>query len=106
MNVYSIYDKKVAAYGQPFFAANDGAAIRMVTLASQDRNSLLGTFPADYQLEKIGSWDESQGLLSGSKPGVVAQVALIVWVGDREESSDSEDSDPPFDVEEMNNTPS
>lgn len=98
MNVYSVFDKKVATYGQPFFALNDLAAARMVSMASMDRNSLLRCFPEDYQLERLGSFDEDKGELKSIKPHVVGPVAsFIVDGGDLgEEESGSESSSPPW----------
>lgn len=82
MLVYSIFDKKVSAYGQPFFAKNDGAAMRLVMASTTERNSLLATFPGDYQLERIGSWDDEKGVLEPSKPAVVSPVTALLWEGD------------------------
>lgn len=89
MYVYSVFDKKVAAYGQPFFAQSDSAASRMVSMASMDRNSLLRTFPADYTLELIGEWDDQVGELKPSKPRTVCPVASLVIGGNDGEASDN-----------------
>lgn len=93
MNVYSIFDKKVSAYGQPFFAVNDQAAIRMVTTATMERNSLMRCFPEDYSLERLGSFDEQKGHLEPVKPLSVCPVASIVWLGDDSEGGDSSPED-------------
>lgn len=107
MNVYSIFDKKVAAYGQPFFALNDQAAKRMVSMASAERNSLLRVFPEDYTLERLGTFDESSGQLDSEKPSTVASVsALVLRDVDVGESESESPTSPPWDEEKPSSSPS
>lgn len=101
MNIYSLFDKKVSSYGQPFFALSDAAACRMVSMSSLDRNSLLRVFPEDYQLERIGSFVDSTGILDPCKPKVVSAVASLLIEGAETGGDESvSESSPPFDLEE------
>lgn len=74
--VFSIFDSKAAAYGQPFFAYNEGIAQRNVA-ASLDSDSLLAKFPQDYSLFVIGTFDDATGELKARSPVAVANVVSL-----------------------------
>ncbi len=61
---YSIYDTKALAFAQPFLAANDQTACRMVYGATLDPNTDLAQFPGDYALVGLASWDETTGVIT------------------------------------------
>lgn len=66
--VYSVFDKKVAAYGTPFFAPSDGAAVRSVQDAARDPSTTLSRHAEDFALFKVGSWGDGEGVLDGQPP--------------------------------------
>ena len=61
VNVYSLYDKKTMVYGMPFYAHNDGHAIRCVGDDIAAGNSLVASHPEDFQLTWIGKFDDGLG---------------------------------------------
>lgn len=68
--IYSIYDEKVEAYGQPFFAPTNPAAIRMFTDLTMDHNSSVSRHPQDYTLYQLGTYDDSTGKLESFENAV------------------------------------
>lgn len=57
--IFTVYDSKAEFYGQPFFAATRGIAIRMFTELANDGSSSVGKYPADFTLFEIGEYDDS-----------------------------------------------
>lgn len=68
LGAFSLYDRKALVYSTPFFAVNDPAAIRSVTDLAGDLNTTVGRHPADFVLFRVGSWDDSKGLLLAESP--------------------------------------
>lgn len=64
--IYSIYDVKSGMYGPAMTFVNDSTALRAFQemLTSDDRNSLLSLYPADYILFCLGVLDQSSGVIS------------------------------------------
>lgn len=79
MFAYSVFDRKTLAYGQPFFSHQDGAAVRILTDAAHDQNTMIGKHPEDFVLFKIGSYDDQLGQLSPIAPieHVVDAISLF-----------------------------
>lgn len=61
--VYSVFDSKAEAYLPPFTLKNDALALRAFVGALTDDNHVFSKHSADYTLFRVGSWDESKGLL-------------------------------------------
>ena len=66
--LYSVYDIKAVFYGMPFEAKSDGDAARMFSGACKDQSSMLGQYPSDFQLFKVGSFDDHAGQMSSITP--------------------------------------
>lgn len=77
-NAYSLFDKKVEAYGNPFFMPNDAAAVRSVGDAAADRSTTLARHPADFSLYSIGSFDDSTGRLEPHEPRPIVEVLALI----------------------------
>jgi hypothetical protein len=62
LNVYSLFDSAAKAYTQPFFAHNDGLAIRMFqdNVNSEQENNI-SKHPDQFTLFKIGEFDDATG---------------------------------------------
>lgn len=58
---YSILDLVTGTYSQPFSAVNQQDAIRMVASTVMDKTSNLRVHHADYQLFKVGDFDDQSG---------------------------------------------
>lgn len=79
MNCYCVYDIKSVTYHPPFYAATDGAAIRMFSDVARDNNTAIGRHPADYKLFCVGDFDDQTGLLKHIAPArhVVDAAGLV-----------------------------
>lgn len=62
--IYSIQDSKAEAFTQPFFAATDNLAKRMVIMSMLDPENSLRVFAADYTLFALGFFDEHTGQIT------------------------------------------
>lgn len=63
LSAYSIYDRKALQYHPPFFAVQDGVAVRMVSDLANDAQTNIGTHPADYVLYLIGTYNDANGAM-------------------------------------------
>lgn len=61
--MYSIFDVKVEAFNVPFFAPSDGAAVRNFAMASKDPQTVMHSFPHDYELWFVGQFDDTRGCI-------------------------------------------
>lgn len=75
--VFSIFDAKAKAFGQPFFAFNGSVAMRTVAAVARDGQSLVSKFPEDYQLYHIGQFNDETALLEAVSPTVVCAVVSL-----------------------------
>lgn len=77
-SVFSIFDAKAAAFMQPFFSVNEATARRAVAQALLAPDSMLGKFPEDYTLMRVGMFDDEKGQLHAVElPTVVCPVAAL-----------------------------
>lgn len=68
MKIYAIHDSKAAFYGPPFYARQNGEAIRIFTQAVTDPKSDFQKYPGDYTLFELGSYDDATGVISPIAP--------------------------------------
>lgn len=61
VKVCSVFDSKVGAFQQPFFARTAGEAVRMFEDAVKKPDSGFFAHPGDYSLFDLGSFDDSTG---------------------------------------------
>lgn len=78
LKVFSVYDVKAAAYGQPFFMPTSGGAIRSFGDTCLDQNSMLNKHPEDYSLHEIGEFDDVTGRIEGQPSEPIATAAQFV----------------------------
>ncbi len=64
MNIYTIYDSKAQTYIQPFYAVNNGVAIRLFQTAAMDEKHDFHRHGADYTLFHIAIWEEKTGTIA------------------------------------------
>lgn len=72
--VCTIRDRAIATYGQPFFVANVGSAIRGFgdEVKRADDNNQLHKHPEDFDLFYLGEYDDQTGTFEGVRPEQVA----------------------------------
>lgn len=70
LNVYSVKDRAADSFGRPFFVATDGLACRSFideVNREADDNQLF-RHPDDFDLFRLGTFDDSSGVFSGDGP--------------------------------------
>ena len=68
LEVYSVFDKAVNAYMQPFYCRSKGEAIRSFTEAVNDGSKPFGKYSLDYFLVSLGEFDDNSGSFTGHGP--------------------------------------
>jgi len=58
LKMFSIFDSKISAYMNPFFARTSQEAIRMFADAVGNPKQGFCKHPEDYTLFEIGAWDD------------------------------------------------
>lgn len=88
--MYSILDKGVQAFSQPFSAHNDYAARRVFERSVADPESIMSIKPSDFALFRIGSFDDDLGLISSedSHPVLISEGLEIYSGLEKSYSSD------------------
>lgn len=66
--VFSIYDKAVGAFVQPFYSRSQGEALRSFSEAVNKEGNQLKSHASDYTLYRLGEWDDNNGLYGCSDP--------------------------------------
>lgn len=68
LHVYTVYDKAIGAFMQPFFVRAKGEALRSFSDACNDEKSNFYRHAADYTLMFLGEFDDSNGLFVCQDP--------------------------------------
>lgn len=76
--VFSVYDKKAKIFCQPFYAENSEVAIRSFAYAANDKTVDLGRYPTDFDLFKLGSFDDQTGKFDLHEPEHLASAFTLV----------------------------
>ena len=74
--VYTVYDIKIEAYLQPFFALSKGDAIRDFVQVVNDKSTKIGLHPEDFTLFEIGTYDDSTAKLVAHTTPTALGVAI------------------------------
>lgn len=64
INLYSVKDSKLGKFCQPFTAPNDEIAKRMLQSTIRAGGNNIADYPEDFQLFKIGNYDEDTAELT------------------------------------------
>jgi hypothetical protein len=62
--IFAVYDSKAASFMTPYFALNQGLAIRSFAHLARDQNSYVSSFPTDFTLFELGSIDLENGIMT------------------------------------------
>lgn len=76
-NCYSVYDKKAAAYMQPFMSPNHATAIRAVSQVLTDPSHMFSLYCEDYVLIHLGQFDDNSGEYAAPEHGPLALSSLL-----------------------------
>lgn len=79
----SVLDLTAQQYGRPFFTISDGSAIRGFSdeINHPDDNSILYKHPDDFQLFRIGTFDDSTGKVDLCDPVMLVSGASVAVRG-------------------------
>lgn len=78
MKLYSVYDKKAAAFSNLHPFSSDGLAVRDFTDAVREKDTALSKHPEDYSLWYIGEFDQVKGEFLNNKLHLVEAAVLAV----------------------------
>jgi hypothetical protein len=68
--VLALFDSKVKAFSQPFFSPSEEAGIRSVVDEAGRGDSMLQRHPEDFQVCRLGVFDDQDGLLVSERSPV------------------------------------
>lgn len=72
LSVFAVRDRAVDSFGQPIFATSEGGVIRSFRDEIANPESPFSKHPDDYDLYRIGTYDQESGALVGCDPVQVA----------------------------------
>lgn len=75
--LFSVYDKAVKAFMQPFFSRSRGEAIRSFTDAVNDEKSNFRRHSMDFVLYALGEFDDNSGLFKTAEPDRVVSAEEV-----------------------------
>jgi hypothetical protein len=85
--LYTIYDIKAQVHNNPMVQNNNNEALRTFAQLANDTTTTVNKHPEDYQLCKVGEWDEYTGEIIGNKKLDMLGTALdFIAIGQIEEN--------------------
>lgn len=75
--IYTVKDKAVEAFLQPFFSPTLGSAVRAIGAALADPEHTFSKNMEDYTLWRIGTFDDVTGQLMRLEPEKVAPLSAL-----------------------------
>lgn len=78
INLYSVYDSKLKAYGRPFCSPNDDVAERSFQHIVNSPDHAIHQSPADYTLFRVGSFNDDDASIEASVPVVLGNAIQYV----------------------------
>lgn len=66
--VCAVYDRKIQMFDSPFTVRHVGEAIREFELVQKNTETKFGKNPEDFELYKIGDYDERSAAITAIKP--------------------------------------
>jgi len=72
--IFSVRDRAIDAFGQPFYAASVGGAIRGFSdeINRAHENNQLHKHPDDFDLYQLGEFDDATGTFEPTRPQQIA----------------------------------
>lgn len=68
LEMFSLFDVKAGAFAQPFYSVNAGMAQRNVAAAMESGEAIFAKFPEDFQLFRVGTFNDLTGLVEAVTP--------------------------------------
>ena len=73
-NIFSVYDDKAKFFSPIFLVPNDATAIRIFYDTMQP-----ATHRADYNLYRVGQWDDETGIITPQDPEIIMPGRSLVY---------------------------
>jgi len=72
--IFTVRDRAIDAYGQPFYATSVGGAVRSFSdeINRPAENNQLAKHPEDFDLYLLGEYDDQTGEFDTTRPAQVA----------------------------------
>ncbi len=61
--LYSIKDTITGLWTEPAVMNNNAEAMRAFKALTEDKSTMIGAHPEDYELHQIGEWDPERGAI-------------------------------------------
>lgn len=79
--VFSVFDIKAKLYSPPWFMNQKGEAIRAFKSIADDKQTMVGRHPNDFELYHLGTWDDLDGYFTmADKPTFLVTAADLLDV--------------------------
>jgi hypothetical protein len=74
--IVSVKDTAAQAFGRPIFVPSTAVAVRSFRdeINRKDSNEDMAKHPEDFELYELGSFDDSNGVISVNEPRLVARA--------------------------------
>lgn len=76
IELYCVKDIKLGKFAQPFSAPNKEIAKRMLMSTVNAKGNQINEFPEDFQMFKLGEYDEDTGELTSGVEFVINAIEL------------------------------
>lgn len=92
LQIYSIYDKKGEVYHPPFYQHNDATAKRQFNEMCKDKNQPMAHYPEDYQLFRLGVFNDDSGKIEGVNNPTFVCNATSIYSNEEKDKQEEKDS--------------
>lgn len=84
--IFCIHDEKAGAFLAPFFLPNEAMALRTFRDCANDPQHMFCRHPRDYALYRIGSYEDSSGLIAAYPKPQYLSLAFMMQPGQEDVS--------------------
>lgn len=78
LRMYSVYDKKSQVYHPGQYCHNDPHALRFFSMQFENKDSVMGKYPEDFDIYRVGEFDDSTGLVKSCTPEYIINVYALL----------------------------
>lgn len=82
LKVYSLVDRLTGVHSHPFYMAHDQHAVRAAIELAKDRSTQVGKYPHDFELVRLGEFDDVVGVFGNGHRFTFGLVSALVAQGD------------------------
>lgn len=86
IQMYCPRDTKTGFYHPPMYCHTDGHAMRVVKDQMTNGHHVMASHPGDFDLYRIGEFDDEAGIVSGHEPKFVVNLKTLQQMDQAEEN--------------------